>query len=143
MDESEGSFHTDIEDPDPTLLISHLLTRVLSETILRQPKDDEYDQIGSRGDTFLKYRPLNTREKNVFGLSINLQSCFPSMTVVKSVRSLKLKHPSSFRLNNLSHDFQCIPLTLPPRLHQKCATALVSFFHYCFWYTKTRHNMVW
>ena len=55
--ESQGSFHKDIIDLDPTLLISHLLTRYLAETILRQPYDGEYDLIGSKGDAFLKYRP--------------------------------------------------------------------------------------
>ena len=47
--------------------------------------------MGSRGDAFLKYIPLNTQENNVFGLSINLQNCFPNIAVLKSARSLNLK----------------------------------------------------
>ena len=39
-------------DHDPTLLISLLLTRNLAETILRQPYDDDYNLIGSRGDYY-------------------------------------------------------------------------------------------
>ena len=62
---SHGSFHTDIEDPDPTLLISPLLTRDLAETILRQPYDGAYERIGSKGEAFLKYRPLKTRENKL------------------------------------------------------------------------------
>lgn len=55
MDGSEISFHTEIDDLVPTILISHLLTRNLPKTILFQPYNDEYDLIGSRGDVFLKY----------------------------------------------------------------------------------------
>ena len=50
---SHGSFHTEIDDPDPILLISLLLTRDLAETIPRQPYDGEYDLISSRGEAFL------------------------------------------------------------------------------------------
>ncbi|KAF8083523.1 hypothetical protein N665_0768s0010 [Sinapis alba] len=100
----------------------------LADTILRHPNDDEYDLIGSRGDAFLKYRPLNTRENKVFGFSISLQNCLPSIAVLKSVRSLKPKLPSSLGIHNLVHDFQCSPLVLPPGLHQNLATSLVSFF---------------
>ena len=53
MVRSHGSFHTDIDDPVPTLLISHLLTRDLADTILLKPYDREYEQIGSRGEAFL------------------------------------------------------------------------------------------
>ena len=61
-----------------------------------QPQEDEYDLMDSRGDAFLKYLPLNTRENNVFGLFINLQNClfinlqncFQSIAVLKSVKSL-------------------------------------------------------
>ena len=53
MVESHGSFHTDIDDLDPTLLINPLLTRDLTEIILHQPYDGEYDLIGSRDETFL------------------------------------------------------------------------------------------
>jgi len=84
--------------------------------------------MGSRGEAFLKYLPLKTREKSVLGLSINLQNCFPSIAVLKSVRSLNPKPPSSLGLQSLSHDFQCIPLLLPPGLHQNCATTLTNFF---------------
>jgi len=38
---SQRSFHTEIDDHDLTLLISHLLTRDLAETILLQPYDGE------------------------------------------------------------------------------------------------------
>ena len=44
-----------MDDPILILLISHLLPRDLAETILRHPYDVEYDLIGSKGDTFLKY----------------------------------------------------------------------------------------
>ena len=50
---SHGSFHTDIEEPDHTLLINLLLTRDLAETILHHPYDGEYERIGSRGEAFL------------------------------------------------------------------------------------------
>ena len=43
----------EIDDHDPTLLISPLLTRDLADTILRQPYDGEYDRIGFRGEAFL------------------------------------------------------------------------------------------
>lgn len=64
----------------------------------------------------------------MFGYSINLQSCFPSIAVLKSVRSLNLKPPSSLGQHSLSHDFQCVPLVLPPELHQDCVNVLISFF---------------
>ena len=123
----QGSFHTDMIDHDPTLVISPFLTRDLAETILLQPYDGEYDLIGSRGDAFLKYQPLKTRENKVFGFSINRYNCFPSMAVLKPVRSLNPKPPSSLLRNNLSHGFQCISFVFPPGLHQNCATALVNF----------------
>jgi len=53
VDESQGSFHTEIDDPDPTFLISPLKTRDLAEIILLQPYDGEYERIGSRGEAFL------------------------------------------------------------------------------------------
>ena len=125
---SQGSFHTEIEDPDPTRLISPLLTRDLADVILRHPYDGEYERIGSRGEAFLKYRPLKTRENKVFGFSINRQNCLLSIAVLKSVMSLKPSPPSSLLTHTFSQDFQCIPLVLPPRLHQNWATAPVSFF---------------
>lgn len=39
----QGSFYTEMDDHVPTRLISHLLTRDLADTILRQPYDGEYD----------------------------------------------------------------------------------------------------
>ena len=102
---SHGSFHTEIEEPDPTRLISPLLTRDLAETILRQPYDEEYERIGSKGEAFLKYRPLNTRENRVFGLSIRRHNCLSSIAVLKSVMSLNPKPPSSLATHTLSHDF--------------------------------------
>ena len=125
---SQGSFHTDIEDPDPTLLISPLLTRDLAEIMLRQPYDIEYERIGSKDEAFLKYRPLKTRENKVSGFSIRRYNCLPSIAVLKSVISLNPRPPSSLSTHTLSHDFQCMPLVLPPGLHQNCDTALVSFF---------------
>ena len=95
VDEIYRSFQTEIDDPVLTLLISHLLTRDLYETILRHPYDGEYDLIGSRGDVFLKYRPLNTRENSVLGFSIRRHSCFPSITVLKFMSSLNPNPPSS------------------------------------------------
>ncbi|WZZ78447.1 hypothetical protein YC2023_099019 [Brassica napus] len=125
---SHGSFHTEIEEPDLTRLISHLLTRDLAETILRQPYDEEYERIGSKVEAYLKCRPLKTRENKVFGLSIRRHNCLPSITVLKSVMSLNPKPPSSLATHTLSHDFQCMPLILLPGLHQNCDTALVNFF---------------
>ena len=103
---SQGSFHTEIEDPDPTILISLSLTRDLTKTILRQPYDGEYDRIGSRGDAFLKYHPLKTRENKVFGFKISRHNYLPSISVLKSVRSLKSNPPLSLFKHNLSYDFQ-------------------------------------
>lgn len=42
------------------------------------------------------------------------------------MRSLNPKPPSSFGLQILSRDFQCIPFVLPPGLHQNCATAVLG-----------------
>ena len=85
----QGSFHTEIVDHVPTLLISPLQTRDLAEIILLQPYDGEYDRIGSRGEAFLKYRPLKTLEKKVLGFSISRHNCFPSIAVLKSVEILE------------------------------------------------------
>ena len=60
----------------PILLICHLLTRDLSDIIMHHPLDGDYDQIGSSGDAFLKYRPLKTRENKVLGFSITPQNFF-------------------------------------------------------------------
>ena len=125
---SHGSFHIDIDDPDPTRLISLLLTRDLADMILRHPYDGEYERIGSKGEAFLQYRLLKTRANNVFGFSIRSHNCLPSITVLKSVMSLNTKPPSSLFTHTLSHDFQCMPLVLPLGLHQNCATTVVSFF---------------
>ena len=73
---SHISFHTSIDDPDPTVLINPLITRDLADTILCQSYDGKYDLIGSQGDTFLKYRPLKTRENKVLGFSITPQNFF-------------------------------------------------------------------
>ena len=78
-----GSFHTDIVDHDPTLLISHLLTRDLADTILRQLYDGKYDLIGSRGKAFLKYSLLKTLENKVFGFSIRRYNCLTSIVMLK------------------------------------------------------------
>ena len=51
--ESHRSFHTDMDDPDSTFLISVLLTKDLAYVILRQPYDGKYEQISSKGDAFL------------------------------------------------------------------------------------------
>ena len=53
VDGSQGSFHTEIDDHVPTLLISPLQTRDLAEIILLQPYDGEYERISSRGEAFL------------------------------------------------------------------------------------------
>ena len=84
-----------IYDPHPTLLISHLLTRDLTDTILRQPYDGEYDLIGSKGDAFLKYRPLKTNENKVCDISIRRHNWLPNITVLKSVMFLNPKPISS------------------------------------------------
>ncbi|KAF8080809.1 hypothetical protein N665_0921s0003, partial [Sinapis alba] len=102
--------------------------RSSKDNILRQSYDDEYNLIGSRGYPFLNYLPLNTRGNTVFVFSTNLQNCFPSIAILKYVRSLKPKPPSSLRLHSLSHNVQCIPLKFPHELHQNCATTLISFF---------------
>ena len=107
---SQGSFHIEIENLVPTLLISPLLKRRSSRCYTTPSIYREYDRIGSKGDAFLKYRPLKTRENKVFGFSVRHHSCLPSIIVLKSVRSLKPKPPSSLSRHNLSHDFQCIPL---------------------------------
>ena len=63
---SHESFHNDIDDPDPTLLISSLLTRDLVDTILCQSYDREYDQISSRGDTISTLRLLSATRFHIF-----------------------------------------------------------------------------
>ena len=53
MDGIQGSFHTEIYDLVPTLLISHLQTRDLAEIIVLQSYDGNYEQIDSRGEAFM------------------------------------------------------------------------------------------
>lgn len=126
----QGSFHNEIEDSDPTILISLLLTRNLAETILCHPYDRDYDLIGSRGDAFLKYCLLKNRENIVFGFSINRQNCFPSIVVLKILKFFNPIPTSSLLWHNLSHDFQCILLYLSLKYTKIGATALVSFFFF-------------
>lgn len=57
---SQGSFHTEIDDLDSTLLISYLLTRDLADTILCHPYNSEYDVVGFKRDVFLKCRLLKS-----------------------------------------------------------------------------------
>ena len=132
MDGSQISFHTDMIDLDLdldlTLLVSHLLIRDLAEKILLQPYDGEYDLIGSKDDSFMKYRSLKTRENKEFSFLIDRHNYFPIMAILKSERSLNHKPPSSLLRHSLSHDFQCISFVFPPELHQNCVTALVNFF---------------
>ncbi|KAF8089389.1 hypothetical protein N665_0507s0009, partial [Sinapis alba] len=92
----------------------------------------EYDRIGSRGEAFLKYLPLNTLENKVLGFSIRRHNCFPNIVVLKSLMSLNPKPPASLSAHTLSHDFQYKPFVLPPELHQNFATALVNFFTVAF-----------
>lgn len=67
---SQGSFHTEIDDLDSTLLISYLLTRDLADTILCHPYNSEYDVVGFKRDVFLKCRLLKSWENKVIGFSI-------------------------------------------------------------------------
>ena len=97
-------------------------------TFIRQ----EYDLIASRGDAFLKYRPLKTRENKKCGFSVKCQNFFPNIPVLKYVISLQLKPPSFLGRHSLSHDFQCISLEFPPHPNQNCATGQVNFFCYSF-----------
>ena len=103
---SQGSFHIKIENLVPTLLISPLLKRRSSRCYTTPSIYREYDRIGSKGDAFLKYRPLKTRENKVLGFSIKHQNCFPNIAVLKSVRSLNPSPPSYLLWHSSSYDFQ-------------------------------------
>lgn len=70
-------FHTEMDDHDLILLISHFLTRDLTDTILCHPHDGEYDLIGFRGDLFSKYCPSKTLENKVLVFSIKHHNIFP------------------------------------------------------------------
>ena len=79
MVERQRSFHTEIDDPYLIVLISHLLTRDLTDTIMCHPYDGEYDQISFMGDAFPKFCPLKTRENKVLVFSIKHHNCFSSI----------------------------------------------------------------
>ena len=130
--ELDGSSQTEVDFPEPTLLINFFINQRSSWTYYLHSSDVEYDFILSREFDFRKYRLLKTFAKSEFSTVINRFNFFVSRVKLKSSTLRNPSLPSNLLVHSLFQTIQCIPLESPFEFHQNLATAFVSLWNILF-----------